>query len=170
MESFDFNTPAQITDWPEGYVEEVRENLIEELADEVCDDDLLDHLCDHHEAMRFGQYIDLNIQQGFYVRPGNNVVDVSGSDSGYVIGALGSPSIDIDNQGNVAWYRSEVEQHYVTDGYGKLEWVLANATGPWFLTADLEEGRGEHWYWLVLRFLSRADDAAFRKAFPEAGA
>jgi hypothetical protein len=163
MKTFDFNTPAQITDWPEGYVEEVRERFMDELSD----DDLLDYLCDNEEPMRFGQYIDLNIQQGFYVRPGNGVVDVSGSDAGYVIGALGSPSIDIDNDGNVAWYSSEVEQHYVTNGYGKLEWVLANATGPWFLTADMEQGRGDYWYWLVLRFLSRADDVAFRTAFPE---
>ena len=158
----------QLSDWPLVYAEWVAENSESPVNDK---EELLDLLCQEHEDMRFGQYIDLNLQQGFHLQPGNGLVTKKqGVDSGFVIGALSGLGITIDRNDFLDWSSSEAEQHYVRDGCAKLAWVLGKATGPWFLTADFHEGKRDDWYWLVLRFLSEADEAAFLAAFPEAAA
>ncbi|QCB39221.1 hypothetical protein E5554_16125 [Sphingobium sp. PAMC28499] len=163
MSGPNLNAPPQISDWPEAYVAELREDELADLSDRT----VLARLKRDHGFMRFGRYIDLNVQQGFYLHPGNGVIDKeAGTDSGFVIGALGGLGITVDANGQADWFQSEVEQHYVKDGCAKLSWVLANAKGPWFLTADLEEGRHDDWYWLVLRFLHEGDESAFLAAFP----
>lgn len=161
-----FYQPEKLSDWPKEYAERVRENECYDEPDEV----LLDILSEHHQAMRFGQYIDLNIQQGFYLRLGNGqITKPQGSDSGYVIGALDHPSITITNNGLLDWWSSDAERHYVADdGVEKLAWAFDKATGPWMLVCEYAHRKGEEWDWLVLRFLSDDDEAAFRKAFPKA--
>jgi hypothetical protein len=155
----------QLSDWPEGYVASLNEH---EFDGEASDEALLAELTFSHDDMRFGQRIDLDIQQGFYFHPGNGVVGkAQGSDSGFVIGGLERLAIDVDNTGSVWWWAIENEHRYVADGFKRLEWVLANAVGPWFLTADYQEAKWEPWYWLVLRFLSDTDEAEYLAAFPE---
>ncbi len=161
------NHTPQISDWPEGYVAE----LLEVDLYGAMEEEILDALVSEHMGMRFGRHIDLNIQQGFYLHFGDgDLSKAEGSDSGFVVGALGSPSVTVDATGRASWWASEAEPHYVEDGPEKLTWVLANARGPWMLTADYHEGKWDGWYWLVLRFLSDADEAAFLVAFPGAGA
>jgi hypothetical protein len=159
-------TEPKITDWPARFVQEVRES--EELW-EADDEDVLEALVESHGDMRFGRYIDLNIQQGFYLHPGNGVVDLpEGSDSGYVIGALGDLGVHVHADGEVTWYTAEAEDAYgIEDGKEKLAWALANAKGPWFLTAESATHKYDEWNWLTIRFLSWADDDAFLAAFPE---
>lgn len=160
------SSKPELSDWPEGYVLEAREN--DERLWKATDAQVLKALIRDHSDMRFGSYIDLNIQQGFYLHCGNGVVGKStGSDSGFVVGALGSPSIDVTATGDVRWFSSDAEEN-IEAPQEKMRWVLANALGPWLLTADFEEGRCDSWYWLTLRFLADADEAAFLAAFPEA--
>lgn len=156
-----------LSDWPSDFVEKFRADECFECGEH----EVLDGLMERWPEMRFGRYIDLNIQQGFYLHVGDGKITLpTGSDSGHVIGALADLGVTIDQEGNPGWWASEAEKHYVSDGRAKLSWALEKATGPWLLTADLEEGRHEHWYWLVLRFLSDIDEAAFLAAFKEAGA
>jgi hypothetical protein len=155
----------RISDWPKGFVEQVREVETEDGSDT----EVLATLIQYHGHMRFGRQINLNAQQGYYLVAGDGVVShANGPGTGYVIGALECAEIDIEPNGKVSWCSSDAEKHYVENGPAKLEWALANAKGPWLLTADYYQRGGYDWYWLILRFLSGADQKAFDLAFPPA--
>lgn len=157
-----------IADWPEAYVEALREEELWEAPDEQ----VLEVLSTDHTDMRFGQSIDLNIQHGFYFNPGNGQITIGqGSDSGHLIEVMDSPdTIDITMDGDIRCSTSEVADWYVRDAAEKVRWVFESAKGPWLLTADYHERKGYEFYFLVVRFLSVEDDAAFIAAFPEARA
>lgn len=165
----DFNTPPQIADWPDSYVAVLRDGEFWECPDK----ELLEALCKHHEAMRFGQHIDLNIRNGFYFNPGDGQITIGkGSDCGHRIEVLDSviDGIDITAAGHMSWSAAPFADHYVSAADDKMAWVFNKATGPWMLVAEYHERKGDEFYFLIVRFLSVADDKAFVAAFPEPNA
>lgn len=150
--------PYQLSDWPLAFRDGCCEDMLSGLSNEAA----IEALVEHWPEMRFGTYIDLNIQHGYYLHLGNGqITQPEGSDSGNLVGVSSNPAVWISNRGDADWWTEEGEEHYVSEGREKFRWICENAVGPWMLSAEYESGKWDGFYMLAVAFLNADDEKAF---------